>query len=172
MKTTNPKVENRDAQNYLGIRTQVPMQEMGNGLIPRLHGEVMQCLKEQGESPSGAPFLRFYVINMADHMDIEMGWPVARALTGNERVQAGVLPAGRYASLIYTGIMNGEEGNKALLEWGAAHGLVWDQWQDAKGDAFGARFETYLTDPDDEPDLAKWETEVAIRLADTEKTPQ
>ena len=33
-------------------------------------------------------------------------------------------------------------------------------------DGFGARYESYLTDPADEPDMAKWETEVAIRLAD------
>jgi hypothetical protein len=26
--------------------------------------------------------------------------------------------------------------------------------------------EFYLTDPDDEPDMSKWETEVAIKLAD------
>ena len=35
-----------------------------------------------------------------------------------------------------------------------------------KGDAFGARLESFLTNPDEEPDRAKWETEVAIRLAD------
>jgi len=68
--------------------------------------------------------------------------------------------------LIYTGIMNGVAGNKALLDWGAQHGLAWDSWTTDAGDAFGARYESFLTEPDDEPDMAKWETEVAIRLAD------
>jgi hypothetical protein len=35
-----------------------------------------------------------------------------------------------------------------------------------QGDVFGARYESYLTDPAEEPDLARHQTEVAIRLAD------
>jgi len=166
MKTTEPKLDNRTEQPYMGIRTQVPMEEMGSGLIPRLHGEVMGYLKKQGAAPTGAPFIRYWVINMPGKMDIELGWPVASALPGDGRVASGSIPAGRYASLIYTGIMNGVAGNKALLDWGAQQGLVWDSWPTDAGDAFGARYESFLTDPDDEPDMAKWETEVAIRLAD------
>jgi hypothetical protein len=37
---------------------------------------------------------------------------------------------------------------------------------DIKGDAFASRVEFYLTDPDDEPNMSKWQTEVAIKLAD------
>ena len=33
------------------------------------------------------------------------------------------------------------------------------------GDAFGSRVEFFLTDPDEESDQKKWQTEVAIRLA-------
>ena len=150
----------------MGIRTQVSMEEMGSGLIPRLHGEVMAWLEKHGVAPDGPPFMRYHVINMLGKMDIELGWPVASALPGNGRVAAGAIPAGRYASLIYTGIMNGIAGNKALLDWGAEQGLVWDTYASNQGDGFGARYESYLTDPADEPDMAKWETEVAIRLAD------
>ncbi|HEY4388357.1 MAG TPA: GyrI-like domain-containing protein [Ktedonobacteraceae bacterium] len=166
MKTTEPKITEREAQHYVGIRTQISMQEMGSGVIPQLHQEVFAWMQKQSVFPAGAPFIRYYVINMAGLLDIEMGWPVANALSGNERIHAGVLPAGRYASLIYTGIENGIAGNKVLVDWGAEKGLVWDRWDDANGDAFGSRFESFLTDPGDEPDLAKWETEVAIRLAD------
>jgi effector-binding domain-containing protein len=166
MKTTEPKLDDRTEQPYMGIRTQVPVGEMGSGLIPRLHGEVIGYLKKQGIAPTGAPFIRYWVINMPGEMDIELGWPVASALPGDGRVAAGALPAGRYASLIYTGIMNGVAGNKALLDWGAQQGLMWDNWPTDAGDAFGARYESFLTEPDDEPDMAKWETEVAIRLAD------
>jgi effector-binding domain-containing protein len=166
MKITEPKLDDRTEQPYMGIRTLVPMEEMGSGLIPRLHGEVMGYLKKHGVAPAGAPFLRFHVINMPGKMDIELGWPVASALPGDGRVAAGALPAGRYASLVYTGIMNGIPANKALLDWGAEQGLVWDTYVSDHGDGFGARYESYLTDPADEPDMAKWETEVAIRLAD------
>ncbi len=56
--------------------------------------------------------------------------------------------------------------NGALLEWGAQEGLVWDTYDAEDGDGFGARYETEVTDLAEEPDMAKWETEVAIRLAD------
>jgi effector-binding domain-containing protein len=162
---SEPGISDREAQPYMGIRTQVPMKDMSKGVIPQLLGEVSAWLEKQGVAPVGAPFVRFHVINMQEGMDIEMGWPVQSPLSGNNRISAGVLPAGRYASLVYTGPRNGIKGNKALLDWGAENGLAWDRWDEASGDAFGARFESYLTDPKSEPDQDKWEIEVAIRLA-------
>jgi effector-binding domain-containing protein len=162
---TEPKVEERAEQPYMGIRTQVPMRELKIA-IPQLLDEVFAWLAKQGVEPAGAPFTRYHVIDMKNKLDVEMGVPVASALSGDGRVSAGVLPAGRYAALVYTGVENGIKGNAALLEWGAQQGLVWDQWEEQNGDAFGGRYETFLTNPDDEPNPAKWETEVAIRLAD------
>jgi effector-binding domain-containing protein len=160
-----PKVENRKEQHYVGIRTQVPVTELSKA-IPQHLGEVFAWLNKEGIAPAGAPFIRYYVINMESKLDVEMGVPVAKAVPGNDHVRAGVLPAGRYAALVYTDIKNGINGNAALLDWGAAEGFVWDKWDDANGDGFGARYESFLTDPAKEPDQAKWETEVAIRLAD------
>jgi effector-binding domain-containing protein len=162
---TEPKLEDRNEQHYVGIRTQVPMKEFKR-VIPQLLDEVFAWLGKQGVAPTGAPFMRFHVINMESNMDIEMGVPVTSALPGDDRVSPGILPAGRYASLVYTGVRNGIKGNKALLDWGAKNRLVWDTYVSDKGDGFGARYESYLTNPDDEPNQAKWETEVAIRLAD------
>jgi len=125
-------------------------------------------LRNQGEAPAGPPFIRYHVIDMESKLDIELGVPIASALASDGDVSAGALPAGQYASLVYTGVTNGMEANAALLDWGAKNGLVWDQWDTENGDAFGGRFESFLTEPDDEPDPAKWETEVAIRLADNQ----
>ena len=166
MKITAPKLDERTAQPTVGIRTQVPMEELGNGIIPRLHGEVIAWLGKQDVTPSGAPFIRYHVIDMAGTMDIELGWPVAIALEGDERIAADVLPAGQYASLMYTGIEDGIEANKALLDWGAEKSFVWYTYASDNGDGFVARYESFLTDPADEPDMEKWETEVAIRLSD------
>ena len=162
---TEPKVDRRDEQPYMGIRMQVTMREMPE-VIPQSFEEVFAWLGERGIAPVGPPFVRFHVIDMDALMDIEMGVPVESTEEGDDRVTAGTLPAGRYASLVYTGLDNGIAGNAALLKWGDEQGLVWDKWPVGKGEAFGGRYETTLTDPDDEPDTAKWETEVAIRLAD------
>ena len=161
---TAPKLEERAEQPYVAIRTLAAMNELDT-VIPRLLGDVFAWLAQQGIAPAGAPFVRYLVINMAAQLDIEVGVPVASAVAGDDLVRAGVLPAGRYASLVYTDVSRGIEANAALLNWGAAHGLVWDSWVAENGDGFGARFESFLTDPKEEPDPAKWDTEVAIRLA-------
>jgi effector-binding domain-containing protein len=166
MKITEPKLEDRNKQHYVGIRTQVPMKEMGKGVIPQLLGEVFAWLGKQGVAPAGAPFIRYHVINMEANMDIELGVPIASALPSDGRVSPGVLPAGRYATLVYTGLRNGIKGNKALLDWAAEKGIRWDRWDAENGDAFRSRYESYLTDPAEEPNQAKWETEVAIKVAD------
>lgn len=160
-----PKLEDRNAQPYVGIRTRVPMKEFDQ-VIPQFLGELFAWLARQNVAPAGAPFIRYHVINMESNMDIEIGVPLASAMPGEGRIGSGILPAGRYAALVYIGVRNGIEANGALLNWGAQKGLVWDRWETEDGDAFGARLESFLTNPADEPDDAKWATEVAIRLAD------
>jgi effector-binding domain-containing protein len=161
---TEPKIEERAAQHYVGIRTQVPHSAFPQ-IIPQHLDELFAWLGERGVEPAGAPFMRYHVIDMEGDMDVELGVPVAAAVPGDGRVAAGVLPAGRYAALVYSGL-DGIAGNAALIGWARREGLEWDRWDDPNGDAFRARVEHYLTDPAEEPDAEKWETEVAIKLAD------
>ncbi len=140
-----PKIDNRAEQATMGIRTQTPMRGMSK-VVNKLFKELNAWIKREGVKPNGLPFLRFYVIDMAGEMDIEVGIPVAAALPtvtlpGGEQMRSGVIPAGRYASLVYSG--SGLAGNKALIEWAGANGIAWDRWDDPKGDAFRARYETY-----------------------------
>jgi effector-binding domain-containing protein len=92
--------------------------------VNKLFKEMNKWMKQEGVTLSGAPFLRYHVIDMAGEMDIEVGMPIAGTVTGDERVKPGVLPAGRHASLIYTGSVL--QGNKALVEWGRDNGIRWD----------------------------------------------
>lgn len=47
-------------------------------------------------------------------MDGAIGVPVVKAITGDERVTASVLPAGPSAALVYTGDAHGIPANRAL----------------------------------------------------------
>jgi hypothetical protein len=134
-------------------------------VVDKLMKELSAWVKQQGIEPSGPPFLRYHVIDMAADMDIEVGVPIIAPHPGDARIAPGILPAGRYASLIYTG--SGLAGNKALIEWARAKHLAWDRWDDVKGDGFGCRYEAFLTDPKNEPRKTRWEVEVAIKLADS-----
>ena len=140
MKVTEPKLDNRSEKHYVGIRKVVTMEEMGSGVIPQLIDEVYGWLGKRGIEPVGGPFMRFYVIDMAVNMDIEIGVPVATPVTGDGRVSPGVIPAGRYASLIYTDSRKGYEGNKVLIDWAKEKGIEWDAWDDPKGNAFRSRY--------------------------------
>src|SRR5258708_22338360 len=162
---TEPKLIDRKEQPYIGIRMQTPTSNFPN-MIPKFVNELLTWLAAQGVKPAGGPFMRFHVINMKSNMDVEIGVPVASALPGTGHIAADVLPAGKYAALVYTGVKNGIKGNKALLDWAAEQGIVWDRFDSVNGDRFGARYETFLTGPEDDPDQSKWKTEVAIRLAD------
>jgi effector-binding domain-containing protein len=163
---TEPKIEERKAQNTVGIRTQVPVSELPT-VIPQLMDETFGWLEKKGIKAAGAPYIRYHVINMPGRLDLEIGTPVANGVSGDERVSAGVIPAGRYASVVYTGPYDGlMEANRVLIEWAKENNIAWDQWDDENGDAFHSRVEFYHTDPQEEPDPQKWETEVAIKLAD------
>jgi DNA gyrase inhibitor GyrI len=159
-----PQIDERPEQQYLGIRTQTPFKGMFTVIDKQLFKELRAWMKQEGIEPAGVPFLRYHVIDMEGEMDIEAGIPVATALAGSGRVCHGVLPGGRYATLIYIG--HGYTGNGALTRWGIENGLAFDQWDAPKGTAFRSRYERYLTDPKIQPLKSKWEVEVAIKLAD------
>jgi effector-binding domain-containing protein len=104
---------------------------------------------------------------MARELEIDVGVPVAAAVDGDGQVIPGVLPAGRYAALTHVG-PPGElaEATGALLDWAAREGLSWDMSPGEGGERWGSRLEIYLTDPGQEPDMSKWETQLAFKLAD------
>lgn len=160
----SPKIDTRPDQIYMGIRTIAPFSGMFK-VVDQLRKEMTKWVKENGIEPAGPPFLRYHVIDMRGEMDITYGIPVAAALPDDGRVTAGVLPGGRFASLIYVG--NGYTGNKALIEWVRARDdIAFDRWDTEQGDNFRCRYESFLTDPKVEHRKTKWDIEVAIKLAD------
>jgi effector-binding domain-containing protein len=158
-----PKIDKRPKQPYMGIRTIAPFKGMFK-VVDRISKELNAWAEEHKVKTAGPPFLRYHVIDMRGFMDIEYGIPVCRALPDDGQVRAGVLPAGRYASLVYSG--GGISGNRVLIEWVRSQGLEFDRWDTEQGDNFRSRYERYLTDPEVEPRKSRWQIEVAIKLAD------
>ncbi|HEX9041264.1 MAG TPA: GyrI-like domain-containing protein [Trebonia sp.] len=160
------QVIERPAQPYVAIREQVTMQTIG-AVLPGLHPRVYAWLRERGVPPAGAPFWKYNLIDMDRGLEVEVGVPVAAQDAGDDQVLAGVLPPGRYAALRYTGHPDGLMGaTAALLSWAGEQGLTWDVQETPDGDRWAARLEIYETDPAEEPDMTKWETQLAFRLAE------
>ena len=160
-----PEIVTRAEQPYVAIRGHVTMAEIAAFAVRT--GEVFGWLGARGLVPDGPPFLKYNVIDMARQLEIETGVPVAAPVDGGGEVISGVLPAGRYATVTHVGHPSELMGvTKALLDWAAGQGLTWDMSPDADGDRWGSRVEFYLTDPQQEPDMSKWVTQLAYRLAD------
>ena len=162
-----PEIVTRPEQPYVAIRGHVSMAELGAFAVRT--GEVFAWLGARGLVPAGPPFLKYNVIDMARELEIDNGVlveaPVDSPADGD--VISGVLPAGRYATVTHVGHPSELFGaTKALLDWGAGQGLAWDMSPGADGERWGSRLEFYLTDPRQEPDMSKWVTQLAFRLAD------
>lgn len=131
------------------IRTRITMQETQR--VPELLQTTYEAVQRAGLQPSGPPILR--TLSMADDgMEIEIGWPVATPFTAaDDLVVASSLPGGPAATLTYLGPYEGiAPAYEALQTWCAEHGR----------EVAGPPWEVYFTDPQNEPDPARWRTDV------------
>lgn len=161
-----PQITTRAEQPYVAIRARVAIDGLA-GLGARF-GEVFGWLGARGLTAAGPPFFKYDVIDMMRELQVEAGVPVEAAVqAGDGPVVSGVLPAGRYATVTHAGHPDELPGvTKALLDWAARQGLTWDMSPGEDGDHWGCRLEFYLTDPALEPDMSRWVTQLAFRLAD------
>jgi len=159
-----PEVTGRPGQPYMAVKAQVTMQTI-SAIADRI-AEVFGWLGARGVAPAGPPFLKYNVIDMARQLEIEAGVPVAAPVDGDGAVFSAVLPAGRYATLMHVGHPSGLVGATAtLLEWASEQGLAFDMVERDGAEHWAGRLEIYLTDPSQEPDMDKWETQLAFKLS-------
>ncbi|MBA9002492.1 GyrI-like domain-containing protein [Thermomonospora cellulosilytica] len=160
-----PQIQERAARPYAAIPIEAPMREWGrvNALVP----EVFGWLAEQGVPPAGPLFYRYRVAGDMDRpFRLEVGVPTPAPVTGDGRVIAGTIPAGRYATLLHQGHPDKLFGSiTALLRWADERGLKWRNTREGDQEVWGGCFEYYLTDPAEEPDMDNWSIELAYLLA-------
>ena len=119
--TSEPRIEVRPERSYVGVRAVMPMSDFGRE-IPAMTETVADWLEAKGLRASGAPFLRYHIVDMPHRMDVELGMPIDTPPVTDGQVRNGVLPAGSYAVLSYTGVANGVPANERLLKWIAERG--------------------------------------------------
>src|SRR5262249_2990362 len=155
-----PQIQERPAQHYAGIPVTVTMDGLSSA-IDSAFPELFGWLASQGIAPAGPPFIRYLVIDMPGGLQVEMAVPVAAPSPVSGCIRPGPLPGCRYAGLRHTGACDGLiASNAALLRWAREQGIEFDTWDTAQGSAWRSRAEHYLTDPSQEPDPAKLETDV------------
>ena len=124
---TEPKIERRKKQYYVAIRTAVPI-PFGKYLQPAWN-EVYEWMMHNEIKPSGLAIIRYLTTDMSKKLDIDIGFTVDKAVKGNDRIIADFVPAGRYATLLYTGPYKGKgifKATVALLDWAKENKIKWN----------------------------------------------
>ncbi|NLP00419.1 MAG: GyrI-like domain-containing protein, partial [Clostridiaceae bacterium] len=74
--------------------------------IGKAYGMIAMYMQEMGEQPKEAPFTAYYNMDM-DNLDVEMGFPVSKSITGRGEIKAGEIPEGKYVEGMYKGPYSG-----------------------------------------------------------------
>jgi effector-binding domain-containing protein len=159
----NPKIEHRQELRYAAIRTALPI-PFGSK-IPPLWGEVWKWLEAKGFTSSQAALIRYLTTDMSQKLDMDIGYVVDRDISGDERIRVDRLPAGDYATLLYTGPYRGKgvyKANVAMIEWANENNVHWSISRKDGVEWWNGRVEFYLTDSDKEKDTKKYQTELAF----------
>jgi effector-binding domain-containing protein len=107
----------------------------------RVFCAIPQYLDELKEIAAGPPFAMYHNMDMND-LDVEAGFPVARALPTRGEIQANTLPAGEIATCVHVGPYDQVERTyKALLSFIGEQGRV----------PASPPYEFYLNGPADTP---------------------
>lgn len=158
--TSESALQWRPPVPYVALRARARMDQIGV-TCPPLVPELLGWLAAHGVEEDGPVFFRYVVVDMAGELAIDVGVPVKVLPAGDDRVRADVLPAGRYAVCTHHGHYQELVGaTGGLLDWAQRQGVRWQASPDQRH--WAARLEIYHNDPDDEPNPARWETELAF----------
>lgn len=141
------------------MREQVPMARLTE-FFPRAFGATMAAAQAQGLALAGPPFGKYYGIP-GETVDVEAGFPVAGAVSDVDGVFAGTLPAGRVVQAVHVGPYD------TLPD---TYGEV-QRWVDERGlSTQPLMWESYQTDPGEQPDPSQWQTVIVIPLDEDPST--
>jgi effector-binding domain-containing protein len=126
----------RPAQPVLSIRTHTAMQNLPQ-VLGQAYAAIEQYLAQVGQPPAGAPFAAYYNFDM-QNLDIEIGFPVAGQIPGQDEIRLSEIPGGKLLTCLHTGPYDKSMGAYEAMQ----------QWLQANArEATGVAYEFYLNDP-------------------------
>ena len=140
-------------QTLLVIRRSFPPADIGK-VLGEILPKVYEFAVSNGLAIAGAPVC-CYKEWTKERATVEAGLPIAGSANPEGECILSSIPAGAYASVIH-------EGSYDTID--QAHQTIesWLQREGVRADI--DVFEVYLTDPDEHPDPADWQTQVMRRL--------
>jgi effector-binding domain-containing protein len=136
-------------QDTAVLHERVPTDQI-KALFDRALPAVMAAVAKQGGHPVGPPFAKYFG-TPGDTVEVEVGFPVARAVAPSDGVRAGTLPGGPAVRAMHVGPYDRLPATyDAMFAWMKGEGL----------EPADAMWEVYLSDPVRQPDPETWRTEV------------
>ncbi|WP_246848527.1 GyrI-like domain-containing protein [Pseudarthrobacter sp. NIBRBAC000502772] len=121
----------------------------------RAFGTVMAAAQAQGVQLAGPPFA-LYRGMPTETVDVEAGFPVNAGFSGTEGVANGSLPEAEAFEAIHLGPYD---------TLGTTYGAIQERMRAEGLTPSDTMWEYYLSDPETEPDPAKWQTRVVWPVA-------
>jgi effector-binding domain-containing protein len=133
------------------VRGSLAVQDL-SAFFGRAFTAVAAALCARGTPPSGQAFA-YYPTPPGATIDVEAGFTVTQPVEASGEVVPSQLPAGTLVTTTHVGPYEAlGETYQALSQWATEHGWT----------ASGPMWEVYLTDPQIEPDPAKWRTDIFV----------
>lgn len=143
------EIVERAEQQTACVRESVPMDAV-SAFFARAFHDTLATMQAQGIQPTGAPFAKYYGVPTTV-VDVEAGFPVAHKITPGGGIMAGTLPRGRVVEATHIGPYENLHQTYAEMA----------RYFETAGLTPGAvMWESYLSDPEREPDSATWRTQI------------
>jgi len=116
-----------------------------------IYSSISAYMQKMKTDASGSPFCVYYNWNPNGIINFEAGIPVSNSISGKGRIVLSELSGGNTVMVSYFG---------AYENSGMAHDAIDRYLKEKNKKCVGAPWEIYVTDPENEPDTAKWETQI------------
>ena len=138
-----------EPKTTMSIRASAPVPEIGPKMMQILQ-EVIGYVMMSGGEMAGHPCSLYHSFD-ADNVDFEGGMPVAAAMAETDRIKVSGIPGGKAAFALHVGPYEKlEETWKAMEAW----------IEESDIEKADLCWEYYLSNPQNEPDPARWKTEL------------
>jgi effector-binding domain-containing protein len=135
-RVSNFEILQKREQPTLFIRTKTKVENLPI-IIGESYGKMSAYLQEIGEFLSEVPYVAYYNMDM-QNLEVEIGFPVSKALSGKGDIKSGCIAAGKVVFCIYRGAYGEMEATyNEMAEWIA----------DNKYEPTGIVFEHYYNGP-------------------------
>ena len=146
------ELKEKRSQFVLYIRTRTRQDK-----LPQVIGEnymkIANYMCSLGEQPVGVPYTAYYNMDMQD-LDVEMGFPVSKALPESKEIKAREIEAEKVVTTMYKGPYSGMEATYVEIF----------KWIEEKGyHPTGVCYEYYHNSPQDVPE-SELLTEIVIPI--------